>query len=574
MKKLFLIIVCILLLVAASVYLYTRYQVLKAKDFKPDKSRAKNVLDLRPTLIAKLQQLVKDGSDGLYVLSIERLNADVISSKLDIINVAIGIDTVVMKNLDSLKKLPDDVFKIRFDSLHIDGIGIEDLLNKKQIDVEKIYCSQPIIEVLHKLRPYNKVEREARDSLSLYQKIKGQVNSIRIGEINIGHGNLINKNVSKKSQTRFNDVTISMRGVLIDSSTENDRKRFLFAKHAIIKSNNLNFPTADSLYFFKVGSISVLGEQHKIIASRVELKPRGDKKQFPRKVPVRKERYDLAFPNVILNNVDWYSLLNHEKVIAEEIELNSGSFDVFLDRTPPPHAFKSHNFPHQVLKRLPFPLSISRLRLNNIDVSYEEVNPDIKKSATAYFDNVIGTMTNISNLSEDIKKGKHITFSGKGLFMHKVPMTGKFSLDLAKYKTGDFTADLTMDTLENTTINPIAETLSLFSVKKGQMQHASAHVEGNNVKAKGVISFYYTNLHITPLKKDSADDGKLKKKTFTSFFANTFLIKNSNPRNGDFRRPVYYVDRETRPNFFNFIWVTILTGICKTIGIPPKFVVR
>jgi hypothetical protein len=34
------------------------------------------------------------------------------------------------------------------------------------------------------------------------------------------------------------------------------------------------------------------------------------------------------------------------------------------------------------------------------------------------------------------------------------------------------------------------------------------------------------DLHIAPLKKDKDDTGKFKKKTFTAFFANTFLIKS------------------------------------------------
>ena len=164
--------------------------------------------------------------------------------------------------------------------------------------------------------------------------------------------------------------------------------------------------------------------------------------------------------------------------------------------------------------------------------------------------------------------------AAKGLFMHSVPFTAKFKLDLLKYHTGEFTADVRLDTLEKTTINTISEPLSLFSVKKGQMKQVTAHVEGNNFKKKGTIALHYTDLHITPLKKDSGDNGKLQKKTFTSFFANTFLIKNSNPKNGEMRQPEFSVDRGKHKSFFNFIWVSILTGVLKTIGIPVKLLLK
>ncbi|MEO6454103.1 MAG: hypothetical protein ABIN97_08535, partial [Ginsengibacter sp.] len=83
MKKLYLIIIALLILIATA-YLYLRYDFLKTKDFKPDNSKSATAVDLRPAIIAKLQQLVKDGSNGLYKLSIDELNPDVISSTLKV----------------------------------------------------------------------------------------------------------------------------------------------------------------------------------------------------------------------------------------------------------------------------------------------------------------------------------------------------------------------------------------------------------------------------------------------------------------------------------------------------------
>ena len=107
------------------------------------------------------------------------------------------------------------------------------------------------------------------------------------------------------------------------------------------------------------------------------------------------------------------------------------------------------------------------------------------------------------------------------------------------------------------------------------MQKGIAHLEGNDFAAKGTVALNYTDLHIDPLKKDKNDDGKLKKKTFTGLFANTFLIKNSNPRKGnDLRQPGFTVERGKHSNFFSLIWFSILTGILKTIGIPVKLVLN
>jgi hypothetical protein len=574
-KKLILIF-SVLLLVLVSGYVYIRYNFLRTKNFKPDNSKAKNILDLRPAIIAKLQQVVKDGSDGLYVLSIQKLDIDVVASKLDAVNASITVDTAAMLQLDKLKKLPDDIFKIKFASLHVDGIGIEDLINKKHIAIDAIYCNSPLIEVYHKSQPYNEAIRKASDTLSLYHRIRGQTKSIVIGKISIGKGTFINHNVGKKPHvTPFNVVSIIMKDLLIDSTTEYDNNRFLFTKYTAIECNDYFFRTPDSLYFFKAGSIHVSGEQHKIIATNVELTPRGDKQQFESKLSLRRIMVHLSFPEITLNNINWWAMINHEKFIAKEAEITKGNFSVYLDGSLPAAPFKLNNFPQQVLMNIPVPVSVSKLTLHHFNVSFEEFNPDSKESGTAFFDNIGGTANNISNVPAEIKKARYITLNAKGLFMHKIPMSAKFSFDLSKSGTGDFTADIFMDTLNNTIVNPVAEPLGLFKIRSGQMQKGSAHLEGNNFTIKGTVALNYTNLHIDPLKKNKNDDGKLKKKTFTSLFANTFLIKNSNTGKGsDLRRPKFSLERGKHSNFFSFMWFSILTGILKTIGIPVKLVLN
>ena len=576
MKKKIAIILALVLLIIAGSYVFIKFNFLKAKDFKPDTSKQKSIIDLRPAIIAKLQQLVKDGSNGLYILSIEKINPDVFASKLDVVNASIHVDTAAMLQLDSLKRLPDDIFTIRFDSLHIDGIGIVDLLHRNRINITGINISKPVIEVYHKTRAYNKEERELNDTLSLYHRIKGQMNKIGIGRINIDNGTFINYEIAhKKRVTKFNYITIRINDLLIDSSTQFDANRFLFAKHATIDAKNYMIPTPDSLYYFKTGAISISAEQHKIILLNVELNPRGNRKQFESKLHYRNEMYHMVLPKVTLNDVNWWAMMNHEKFIAKKAEIAGGLFTIFLDRSLPHNsAIQVDNFPHQMLMKIPIPVSVTNLTLKHVNVSYEEYNPDAKQGAITYFDNINGQINYASNISADIKKYPVANFSGSGLFMHHIPMSARFTFDLSKYKTGEFTADVHMDTLDNVTVNPLAEPLGLFSIKSGQMQQGTAHIEGNNFNAKCKLAISYTGLHINPLKK-ADENGQLKKKHVTGFIANVFLIKNANPVKGkELRQPDFSVERDHHGNFFNMIWITILTGILKTIGIPVKLVIH
>jgi len=157
--------------------------------------------------------------------------------------------------------------------------------------------------------------------------------------------------------------------------------------------------------------------------------------------------------------------------------------------------------------------------------------------------------------------------------MNKVPFGARFKFDLSKYRSGQFAVDVAMDSLNKSVVNPIAVPLGRFTVKNGQMQRGTAHIEGDNFNLHGTVEVYYTDLHLTPLRSDSAKGG-LKKNHLKSFFANTIFIKNANPQAGELRDPTVTVDRDHHENFVAYIWTAILTGLCKTIGVPVKLVVK
>ncbi len=572
-RKLIVVIAVIFLLIVGG-YFYLRFGYLKTKDFKPDTSKEKNITDLRPSIIAKLQQLVKDGSSGLYILSVEKLEPHMLASKLDALNASIKIDTAAMHHLDSLQLLPDDIFTFHFSTVHLDGIGIADLINKDRVEITGINITNPVIDVFHTKRTYNAADRKSNDSLSLYQKLKGQMKKIAIGRINIENGTFINHDLAKKKTTKFKDVSVAVNDLLIDSTTEHDRSRFLFAKHATLSTKNYSIPTADNLYFFNAGNISISADQHTVTALNVELKPRYNRQEFENKLASKKDMYHFNFKKIILNDVDWMGMINNEKLVCKSAEISGGSFSDFLDRAKPSIPVKLKNFPSQILMRMPFKIAINKLDLHNIDITYEEHNPLSDQNGMIDFDNVSGTINHISNMPAEIKHHPITDFSGTALFMHQVPMTAKFGFDLSKSTTGKFSVDITMNTLDNTTINKVSEPLGLFTIKTGQIQHAQGHMDGDNFRTNGTITMQYNNLHITPLKKDKEEKGKLKKKSVTSLFANILFVKNENPQDNELRKPNFTVERNQYSSFFNLVWKTILTGILKTIGVPVKLVVK
>src|SRR5438309_11578878 len=90
MKKINIIFLIIGIL-ALSGYVFVRYNLrapgfvpTSAKDSSASTKPGETALDLRPALITKLQQLVKQGSNGLYNLSIHEIEPDLLSSSVQL----------------------------------------------------------------------------------------------------------------------------------------------------------------------------------------------------------------------------------------------------------------------------------------------------------------------------------------------------------------------------------------------------------------------------------------------------------------------------------------------------------
>ena len=63
MKRVY-IVTIVIITVVVTVYIFTRFSVLKTGDPKPDLSKSETPLDLRPLIITKLQELIKRQCQG------------------------------------------------------------------------------------------------------------------------------------------------------------------------------------------------------------------------------------------------------------------------------------------------------------------------------------------------------------------------------------------------------------------------------------------------------------------------------------------------------------------------------
>lgn len=518
--------------------------------------------DFEPLIKAKLQQVVKEASDSLYILNLDKIEIDVVGSTIKVHNAELLIDSIRLNELSAKGTAPVDVFKISVSDLHIDGFNVADLLDKKNINLNALNIKNPTVEVYH---PVNKKDTIIKDTSTLYSRIQKSLGHFRLEDLSISNLKFIYHNIAEEKEklTTFSNVSMRFGNIEIDSTTQFDTTRFLYAKQANIYIPGYTFRTPDSMYFLKADTLILHAAQKSIDVTGLSLQPRYSKQDFGKHLKFYKDRYDIKFKTASFNNIDWYKLFLGEGFTAKHATFNNGSMEVYADKNIPPSTkSKIGNFPHQLLARLDMPVDIDTILIKNFEFTYRELNIKTQQTGAVTWTDISGQLTNVTNVPEKIAVNKIVKVAAQSKLFNAGNFNAVFQFDMTKTKDGDFTLDINLGPMNGTVINTASKTLGLFEVNSLSIKKLNAHIIANSYRARSSVLFVYDDLNITALKKQD-DTKKLKKKKLVSFFANTFIINKSNTMTEASPEYVTY-QRDPQRSFFSLIWKSLLKGITNT----------
>ena len=234
---------------------------------------------------------------------------------------------------------------------------------------------------------------------------------------------------------------------------------------------------------------------------------------------------------------------------------------------PPSPGLKVGKYPQQLLMKIPFPIDIDKLKVSNLDVTYEEINLNSEMRGKIMFTNISSTATNVTNDSGKIAVNPYMKIEANCMVLNDGPLHVIFGFDLSKSKQGVFTVNAQLGAINTERLNKIIEPLGLFKIKEGKINGLTFSMKANNQSSTGTVKFLYSDIKVDIYKKGN-DDGVQKKRGLVSFIANAFVLKKSNPGEDGIVRVenVAYTRDLMHMSFFNLILKTMLAGVLKTSG--------
>jgi hypothetical protein len=527
----------------------------------------------KPVLSKKIKETVYNRSFHLYKLDFKDISINILTGTIALHEVSLIPDTSVHRQLKKLSVAPANLFRVTLRKLELRRVALLTAYFKRKVEIKSIILDNPSIHMTH--YKIKKLPDTVKEDQTLYQLISNRIKSIDIKAVKIIDADFdyVNGDNAKKIHA-VKHLSINVNDFLVDSLSQFDTTRYYYAKDVGFELTGYKFIGKDRMYSMKVDTIRGSAQRKSIDVKGFQMIPMYPDLAFSRKYAYGKDRYDLKFNAISLEGVDFALLNSEEKLQAAALTIGPAKVNIFVNRElpAPPGLDKVRNFPHVALKRLSIPSIIDTIKLNNIDVAYTEYNPISQKRGTVYFQNLSGSIRNVTNDTAKLAKDNHAVANLTALVMKTSRIHVQIDFNLTD-KNAAFSYNGNVAPMNMQVLNPMARNMGLVEIESGQMQKTDFNIRANAKGSSGTVHFYYTDLKIKILKEGEAGMAP-RKKGLLSFLANTLLIKDANPSKGEAVRTANVTFQRTpAASFFNLMWKSLFIGMRETVGlgiIPVK----
>ena len=520
---------------------------------------------LQNRLPEQLKSRVSTETEGVYKLDFDKMDVSLLSGSVELENIRFLPDTGAYFKTDSSTRSAD-LFQINAVSLDVSGLKVLKLIFNKTIQLSSITLNSPEFV---SMKMVDTVEIDSNVEKSLYERMPSILKGARIGVIRLNNLSFVNqiKADTTKRGVKWSGLNLTLESIFIDSLKQQDTTSFLFSKDIRVHGKVMNFASTDGMYKFTIGEFRLSTKEESLEITDFKVIPQYPEIEFTQRMAIPGDRYNFVFSKIFAQKINFNQLEREGNLGVAKLILETAELRIFNNKSLQGAKIdKTDNFPHIAIKKLDLPLTIDSMQIRNFDIYYKELNPNSGKSGTAFFTKLYGTFHNITNDSIQLRKDPWCRSSFQTNFLGNAKLLVDINMNMAD-QDGEFNYKGSLGSGKSKVYNELLEPLAMVKIEDGSIRKISFDVNANRYGSSAKVLMLYDNLKVSVLGKD----GKvLKKKGLLSFLANSFLVKNSNPRKegeAPIEANIIHVHSQDA-SFFNLMWKSIFAGLKVNLGIP------
>ena len=468
-------------------------------------------------------------------LQYKDLDLGIFSGKLKIKNVALKIQN---KDTASIRA------KINVGAIALEGVSYWQFLMNNRIALGSARVTDPKIFYY----PPNRFpgRHNKRDSI-----VPKGISSFSLDHFEVKDGQFTLMQKGKDSiRLSAIGIDLSMDNIKTDKDIIKDKIPIKYGSYSVSAQNI--FVDVGPLLGLNVARF-VINDQNLLIRN-LRLKTKYTREELSKVIKTERDHLDLTVPEVKFNGIDFGFHGERFFTTVSEISISGADLSIFRDKQVPDD-MRYKPLYSKMLRDLPIDLNIQKTNIAESRISLEHLIENGAEHGKIFFADINAS---IEKLANTYPPGEKTEINAKSQFMGNVPVQLKWTFD-TNSKSDVFLIAGSVQNFDPSTIDSF--------LRSGLKVEAEGHIDqiyftatGNNGTATGDMVMKYRDFKFTVLQKDREETNK-----FLTAIGNLFVNNGSKTDDEGFRHGRIEVERNTNKSFFNYLWISVRSGIVSTL---------
>ena len=466
---------------------------------------------------------------------------------------------ILAKNLvvkPKTKSNKHDQFELLVPSLSMNGFDINTAYKNNQFMFTSIVVEKPVFQLFNNEKD---TLRFNPFKVNLYPHFESFADAFYAQSLNVNNASVT---VLQSGKMKFHEIiSLNLSKVRIENKPS---QGFMHAAEFSFRIPNLTRQT--KLYLFSIGETSYSSGNNRVTAKDIRIVPNYTRDGHQTKVGFQSDYFSGKIDSVYVSQPNIRRWFDKDEMTGKYLSVNGLNIDIYRDKQMPFDESRRPKMLQDLIKTLPYPVSIDSLILNNSNISYSERTATGDREGEVRFSNIKLRLMPFTNLKAT--NGAIPNFSLNGLATIQDSCQVKVNMN---YQMNDpantFTVSGNLTPFNMHILNPVLEPLALVSIRSGKVNQFRFNFTADRTSANGQLFFGYDNLKISVL---GMKDGGTKEAKFASFLANSLLLRGKNPRGKELLPDEIVFHRDQKRSVLNYWWKSVFSGAKNTLGIKEN----
>lgn len=511
-------------------------------------------LFLENWLSKRIPEILNAQEDRDYDLLFEEINIHLLQSKVDLhaLRLVPLNDSVNTKVNGSLR------------DISMSGVDLVKIVFERKLEINELKIVEPSLRLIQKNKKGNAQESSKAFQL-LFQDLisRGEIKDIILEN---GTAEFFTDLDSLVRIGQFTDLNLVIHGLETDSALIKETIPFKL-ESLEAKLKNIEY-AVNSNQVLKVKALDYNSQNKEIVFNGIGLSYKKGMQAALGQTAYQQDMIEFGVKELKLSHIDTQSsIYGGLSLIAGLATIDSLELTDLRDKNKPRPSEPVKPMFEGIIEKIPFPLKLDTIRIQNSLISYQEIGEGNSEPANLSFENVSAEVFNVLT-TDSLQEGKTLTLTSRA----KLRGHADVEMDIqVPYGNDVFQLQATISGFNLPVINELFAKMGKFHVDSGVLLGLKLTMDAQKYSSRNTLAFDYRELK---LKMLSDDDSKKGLNSLITSAANLFTSKENIPGSRNYKTARYTTTRNVYRGPFNLIWESSKEGLIEIVpvGIARTFI--